>query len=933
MTWLFIFLLAGALSADPPVFVMAPAAGYIPGNTSAALQQHLVQPLVVAYDPDGNLYYGTSHQIWRLNPDASFSLIAGNGSGTASPSGDGGPATGASLGWVGGLAIDAHQNVYISDLSAYEIRKVTPAGTIVRFAGTGAPPLYGAQSNAASGTPAQKVPLNPGSLAIDTTNLYVSDSGTSSVLAFTLDGRNSNVVAGNHGSQTAGDGGPAATASLFYPGTLALANGSLYINEAGGARIRQVVWRTGVISTAVQLVSGFLTDNGNEGLAAARDGTLFVQRGNVIARIYPNTTTPQPWAGGGTSNPGDPGPALAATLLAPTSLAVNPQTGDLAMADSKGNIIQVVDGSTGGIQTVAGAVHFAGDNGPAAMAIFNGLEGVVSDARGNIYVADTGNNRIRKIDTSGIVTTVAGNGINGFSGDNGPATLASLSLKHAAQFSNNLAIDSAGNLYISDYGNGRIRKIDTSGIITTVAGGGHAPLNRGSPATAASIVPGPLAVDPSGNIYFGNVYLIGSILGSAFLPTIYKIDATGLINPYAGGSGKDVDSGPALSTPIGYAYCLASDQPGNLYVCDTPNNRVRKVSPDGIMSTLAGNGKPSSGPITTGPAVASAIAAPTAVAADSMGDLFVYSPGQIVEIDGTATLQPVAGLGNAGTISNGDGGYASQATFVSIAGMTVSPSGNVYLSDGGIYLRDAMPVGAGGPPPIISSGGIVGAGASNPPTEAISPGGIVSIFGSNFSPPGVQHLLTDADTLSGNLPTSLGGICVSFGGVNASITGVFPDQINAQVPDLPPGPVTVEVTANCGTTSPLPGNVGGVVVNTASPEFFSSPGSGSGVNIIAATVTNGVVEAYGTGWGATSPAIPAGTVPGVAAQLVAPVEMMLGGVPVPTGNILYAGISPCCAGLYQVDFTIPDGTPSGNLPLVITVDGISSPANAYLSVP
>jgi hypothetical protein len=296
--WLCPFLLAGALSADPPQYVIATVAGYVPGATPIALEQHLVQPVVVAYDPSGNLYYGTTRQIWRLNPDGTATLIAGTGVDDAAHLGDGGLATAASLGWVAGLAIDAQQNVYISDLMSYEIRKVTPAGIITRFAGTGAAPFNLAQSNAAANTPAQKVPLTPGPLAIDTANLCVSDSSTSSILAFTLDGRSSKVIAGNHSSQTAGDGGLAINASLFYPGTLALANGMLYVNEAGGARIRQISFRTGVISTLLQLTQTYLTDNGNEGLAADPDGTLYLQHGNSINRIYPNTTTPQPWAGG-----------------------------------------------------------------------------------------------------------------------------------------------------------------------------------------------------------------------------------------------------------------------------------------------------------------------------------------------------------------------------------------------------------------------------------------------------------------------------------------------------------------------------------------------------------------------------------------------------------------------------------------------------------
>ena len=184
--------------------------------------------------------------------------------------------------------------------------------------------------------------------------------------------------------------------------------------------------------------------------------------------------------------------------------------------------------------------------------------------------------------------------------------------------------------------------MDTTGVITTVAGGGHTPLARGSLALSTSIEPGPLAVDVNGNIYFANVYIIGSPM----VPTIYKIDSTGLINPYAGGSGKDGDSGPALSIPIGYAYCIIIDTSGNLYICDSAYNRLRKVTLNGIMSTVAGNGNSANGPIQAGPPNATAIGSPTSVALDSKGDLFIYSMRQVTEIDATGMLQPVAGIGS-----------------------------------------------------------------------------------------------------------------------------------------------------------------------------------------------------------------------------------------------------------------------------------------------
>jgi uncharacterized protein (TIGR03437 family) len=926
-------LCAASLFAGTPAYVMVTAAGFVPPDSSFALQQHLVQPVVVAYDPYGNLYYGSYHQIWRLNPDGTDTLVAGTGIGDLSHLGDGGLATAASLSWVGGLAIDAQQNVYISDFGAFEIRKVTPNGMIGRFAGTGALPAYLAPSNAASGITALKVPLNPGALAIDGANLYVSDVSTWSVLAFTLDGRNSKVIAGNHGNVSAGDGGLAINASLSFPGTLALANGILFINEAGGARIRQVSFRSGIVSTLVQLIQSYSSDNGNEGLAADTDGSVYVQHGNTIDRIYGNTTTPQPYAGGGDSNPGDPGPALQITLLTPKCLAINPVSHDLALADYNSNLVETISAATGAIQTVAGMAHFAGDNEPAALAVFNGLESVVADSQGNLYLADVGNNRIRMIGTNGVITTVAGTGIIGFSGDGGPAAAAALNLKHGPQFSSNLAVDSSGNLYISDYGNGRIRKVDTSGVITTVAGGGAAQIAPGISATSAAIQPGPLAVDSKGNIYFGQVLTTLS----SMIPTIYKIDTTGRLSPFAGGpsSGKGADSGPALTTPIGYASCLAADSLDNFYICDSAYDRVLEVGGNGMMSVIAGNGNVPSGPLQPGPPTAMAIGPPTSVAVDAAGDIFIYATGQVMEIDSTGELSSIAGSNMAPFVSGGDGGGASQATFKSIAGMAVDPSGNLYLSDGGIYLREAMPVGPNGAPPIISSGGVIGAGGSTPPVQLVSPGAMVSIFGSNFSSPGIQTMVAPANIHLGLLPTVLGGICVSFGGLSASIVDVTPNQLNVLAPALPPWPMTVQVTANCGGSHPVSSNLSGIAVNVASPEFFSDPANGNAISaagINGPIVAGATVEAYGTGWGATNPAVAPGAVPGAAAQLATLPSLTLGGEAIPVANILYAGLSPCCAGLYQVDFVIPNDVPSGNLPLVITVYGISSPGNAYLAV-
>lgn len=923
------------LWAAAPVYVIATAAGVVPGTSSIAVRQHLINPVVVAYDPSGTLYYGTYQQVWRLNPDGTTTLIAGTGLSNLAQLGDGGPATSANLSWIDGLAVDAQDNVYISDFGALEVRKVTPEGTIARFAGTGALPGYLVPSNAGTGVPALKVPLNPGGMAIDSTYLYVADTETSSVLAFTFDGTNSKVIAGNHGNQSQGDGGLATSASLYYPGAIAVANGMLYINEAGGARIREVNLRNGIISQLVQLIQSYLSDNGNDGLAADTDGSVYLQHDNTVQRIYGNTLIPQPYAGGGDSSPGDPGAALQVTLLLPKALAINPVTHDLALADFSANLIEVVTQSTGAIQTIAGSEHFAGDSGPAALAVFSGLESVAADSQGNLYLADVGNNRIRMIDTSGIVTTVAGTGMIGFSGDGGPATSAKLNLKHAIKFSSILAVDSSGNLYISDYGNGRIRKVDTTGIITTVAGGGASSITNGMNAKSAALQPGPLAMDSNGNLYFGNA----AVAVTGTIAMVYKINPAGVLTAFAGvaGSSKGADSGPALNTPIGYVYSLATDSLNNLYICDWLNNRVLTVTPSGIMSPVAGNGSVPSGPVQSGAPLATAIGPPTAVAIDSSGDVFICTAGQVMEVDSTGTLNPIAGVNTTPMVSGGDGGSSTQASFTSLAGAALDPSGNVYLSDGGVYLREAMPVGAGGAPPVISAGGVIGAGGSNPPVQWVSPGAMVSIFGSNFSPTGTQRLVAATDINSGMLPTTLAGLCVSFGGVNASIAGVFPNQLNVLVPTLPAtgpatGAVTVQVTTNCSASHAVSGNRSAVAVDVASPEFFVNSGAIAAIGVNGPIVAGGTVEVYGTGWGATSPAVAPGMVPGSAAQLATPPSLTLGGEAIPAADILYAGISPCCAGVYQVDFVIPDDVPAGNLPLVITAGGISSPANAYLTV-
>ena len=234
--------------------------------------------------------------------------------------------------------------------------------------------------------------------------------------------------------------------------------------------------------------------------------------------------------------------------------------------------------------------------------------GVAVDASGNLYFADCNNNRIRKISSGGIITTVAGNASQGYNGDNIAATSASLFLPLG------VAVDASGNLYIADTDNHRVRKVSTGGIITTVAGNGTAGYSGdGGPATSAAINrPVAVTVDASGNLYFADCNN----------NRIRKISSGGIITTVAGNGSQSYngDNIPATSAGLYYPDGVVVDTSGNLYIADC-NNRIRKVS-GGIITTFAGNG-------TAGyngdniPATSAEIYLPDGLAFDTSGDLYI----------------------------------------------------------------------------------------------------------------------------------------------------------------------------------------------------------------------------------------------------------------------------------------------------------------------
>jgi sugar lactone lactonase YvrE len=429
-------------------------------------------------------------------------------------------------------------------------------------------------------------------------------------------------VAGLSRSGYSGDGGPAVKAGLNRPSDVVLDNtGNLYIADDGNHRVRKVS-PNGVIVT----VAG----SGQEGYS------------------------------------GDGGPATKALLSQVPSLAID-GTGNLYIADFDNDRVRRV--SSDGIITTAvgtGEPGYSGDGGLATNATLHGPHGVAVDGAGNLYIADLLNSRIRKVNTDGTISTVAGYGHDGYSGDGGPAT--SAQMKYASR----VAADSAGNIYIADMQNDRVRKVSPDGVIVTVAGGGQeGDSSDGGPATKAQLSVMSVAVDRSGNLYIGapNNFIVRKVLPDG---TITTVAANYRGNGYLG------DGEQATSAHLTDPWGVAVDRVGNLYITEAANHQVRKVSPDGIITRVAGNGA-SGHSGDGGPATAAQLNSPFDVALDTAGNLFIATRDSVRRVDANGTITTVAGTGERGY--SGDGGPATKARLNLAGGVVVDGDGNLYIAD------------------------------------------------------------------------------------------------------------------------------------------------------------------------------------------------------------------------------------------------------------
>ncbi len=650
----------------PQFLIDTIAGGGLPPTAIAGTAAGLGAPSAAAADAAGNVYFSVSqqHAIFKLDTGGTLVRVAGTGVGGFS--GDGGPALSAQLNFPAGVALDGSGNLYVVDSANNRVRRVAADGSIVTVAGGGACCATG------DGGPATSAYLSsPQGVAVDVSgNLYIGEYGRIRKVS----GGAIVTVAGTGSAGFSGDGGSATSAKIGS--SLALAtdgSGNLYIGDAFAGRVRKV--SGGTINTVAG--AGSLRGDGGpatnayigfpHALAVDGAGNLFIGEVDGLIRKVANgiiTTI----AGGGSSS--DDGPATSVRLSDVVGVAVD-GSGAVYAAETENRIRRIAGGT---IVTVAGGA--TGDGGPAPFGSFTSAGAIARDGAGNLYLADANTHRVRKISASGIISTVAGTGAAGFSGDNAAAVAAQLSAPSG------VAVDAAGSLYIADRSNGRIRKV-TNGIITTVAGGGTCcTTGEGVPAAGAYLrSPNGVAVDGAGNFY---------ILEDA---RIRKV-AAGTLSTFAGTGTASYsgDGGQATAAGIAYPSGMVFDGGNNAYFADNSNYRVRRIGADGIIKTVAGNGVYGSFG-DGGTATSASLAGPNAVAIDGSGNLYITENGHRVRmVTAAGLISTIAGNSLPG--AEGDGGPALQAKVSAPDGVAVDAGGNLYVADNtGTTIRLLTPAG------------------------------------------------------------------------------------------------------------------------------------------------------------------------------------------------------------------------------------------------
>lgn len=942
------------------------------GDGGPAAQARLNQPRGLAISGD-TLYFSDSgnHVVRAINLQTG-AIRAFAGSGAPGSTGDGGPALEARLNTPWGITVDG-RGVWICDSGNHRIRRVNN-GVIVNAAGSGL------RSNSGDNSAASLAGLNdPRAITVGIDQaIYFADYGNRLIRRILPSGI-IQTVAGKGPPEGTGGSGELGSAleSLIDPAGFTIeANGNIVIADPSRHRLRRINASAGTIEyLAGSGLPGFAGDqgpsessilNGPASVAIdARGNIIFADRQNhrirrVVGAADRAGGTMETIAGRG-RGVGDGSAAPEAVLTFPEGVGVAPN-GTIYIADTASHCIRAIaaDGRISTFAGLCGEQGLAGDSGSAAQGRFNGPTSVAVSREGFVYIADTGNNRVRRVTPGGVLSTVAGPvgvirpraltidaddqylyfahefespriarhlmarpgefstfagglGRSGFEGDGGAAAFAVFS------GISDLAIDRNFNLWVMDRGNGRLRKIERNGIVSTavVAPGGQG-----------------VAADAAGNVYATHV--------NAGQHRIIRLAANATTTEVIAG-GDSGFAGDGVFSPAGRFDApagLAVAPNGRVWIADRNNHRVRVLHPVTPQRLELKSGNNQTG-------VAGSLAAePLEVRLTLSGNTPL--PGAVVTFvaTGSATVSPAQATTDAdgvATTTAALGPRAGAATVTAAFGSLDPVRFTLTATEPSTPIVTARP--------SIAPGGVVGVGNSVPAIRALSTNALVSIYGENFAVPGTGRRVRADEFVSGRLPTQFLGVCVTIDGQRAPLVDVFPTQLNVQVPALSSATAAVRVAVNCGTAAELTSDAENVPVRAAAPELLYLVNNADGANPVAAVnaATGGligpseliasasaarpgdIVTVYGSGFGAVSPSVAPGEFPRNVAQVTGAVSLRLGSVTVPASDIFYAGAAPGTV-IYQVNFRIPVDAGEGRLPVVLTIQGESSSPNGYLTV-
>jgi uncharacterized protein (TIGR03437 family) len=855
-----------------------------------------------AVDGEGNLIFceSSSNSIRRIRKDGIIETIAGTG--VSGYGGDGGPAVRALLNSPASPGLDAVGNLYFIDAANYRIRRIDTAGVITTVAGTGIPATPGIDLEGA----AASLPIFPTrDLAVDASgNVYFSEAGAARIRRLTPSGRVERFAGVEFDLNSdlrppEGDGGPALQAWLDTPIHLAIdPSGNLYFNE-------------GILGRHIRRIS-------TDGIVSRFAGYGF---GNG-----PNVDLP--------ADTGNDGPALKAAFVGVEGLAAT--SSGLYVADFDPNFDPYIGAQNGLLRLIdsAGIIRGAagggtGGDGPPGQVQFNIPTAIAADVNG-VYIAErlafsAKSGRLRILTPQSGVQTIAA-ASPAPAPDGTPPREAWFLRPSALAFARN------GDLYIAEQGACLVRRLTLGGALTTFAGTGRCGTTApaGSAKTADLLPPIGIAVDSQNRVYVqdsqNSVYMIspeGSITALSVTASKIAIDSRDRL---VFASGPTVFRLPTSASPQPFAMlpsnvsALAVDASDNVFVI--VSSGLMRISSFGAASSYGshfGN----------------------ALAVDSAGTAWLAGGSSLSKV--ASPNDPYFFIQNPGFPAGGfcgDSGPVAAACFNEITALAFASNGDLYVADQTNRIRKI----SGSPTknrPSISQGGVVNAAslAAGP----IALGELVSIFGSNFAPTGLQTF-----TLTNNsIPTLLGNVRVEFGGTAllGAITAVTPNQINVFVPyilDLYlPGSSSIPIVVRVDDIASAP-----VTVPIANVAFglsaVNASGSGQGAILNQDGSLNGstnpatrgsIVTLYGTGEGVTSPALPDGALvlsTPFPKPKAGPVSVMIGGQP---GEVLYAGGAPFLpTGVLQINVRIPASAALGDTPVIVTIGGVSTTRRVTVAV-